>query len=269
MIRSDIEGVTGITTYEEAEKGEIGKRMLMNDLSACIEGILSTGDHEIVIYDEHTDGRNIQIDDLPANVSIICGKPQYRSDWGGIDTSFDIMMMIGFHARSGTEGALLPHSYSRKNLDIRVNNIPVGEIGMEAMIAGDVGVPLVLVTGDSAGMKEAEKLIPTIHTVSVKEALGEFEALCYSPKKTYKLIYVAAAEAVKRAGVRQPHVMRVSAPVELTVEIAETEFLDELRKAFPHYFVHDNLISIQGSSVTEVWSLYCQAERHVKKSHEG
>ena len=58
MIRSDIEGVTGVTTYEQAENSEFGRSMLMNDLNACINGILSTGNHEIVTYDEHTDGRN-------------------------------------------------------------------------------------------------------------------------------------------------------------------------------------------------------------------
>ena len=65
MIRSDIEGVTGVTTYQQAEGTEFGRSMLMNDLRACIEGILATGEHEIVVYDEHTNGRNIDISQLP------------------------------------------------------------------------------------------------------------------------------------------------------------------------------------------------------------
>ena len=188
MIRSDIEGVTGVTTYKQAEGSEFGKKMLNNDLKACIDGILSTGDHKIVIYDEHTDGRNADIEQLPESVSVIMGKPSYRPDWGGIDSSFDAMIMVGFHARSGVEGALLPHSYSRKNLEIRLNGTIVGEIGMEAAIAGDFDVPLWLVTGDSAGTTEAEEIVLGVKTVSVKEAMGEFEALCYSPLKTTKMI---------------------------------------------------------------------------------
>ena len=116
MIRSDIEGVTGVTTYKQAEGTDFGRRMLMNDLKACIDGILSTGEHEIVIYDEHTDGRNIDIEQLPECVTVIMGKPLYRPDWGGIDSSYDAMIMVGFHARSGVPDSLLPHSYSRKNV---------------------------------------------------------------------------------------------------------------------------------------------------------
>ena len=149
MIRSDIEGVTGVTTYEQAEKSSFGRDMLMNDLNACIEGLLSRGPQEIVIYDEHTDGRNIDLSRVNPRVKVICGKPAYRPDWGGIDSSYDALLMVGFHAKSGVPGALLPHSYSRKNLDIRLNGLSVGEIGMEAAVAGDFGVPLVMVTGDS------------------------------------------------------------------------------------------------------------------------
>ena len=87
MIRTDIEGVTGVTTYEQAEGSAFGREMLMNDLNAMIEGILSVGEHEIVLYDEHTDGRNVVLQDLPGSVSVICGKPPYRADWGGIDSS--------------------------------------------------------------------------------------------------------------------------------------------------------------------------------------
>jgi len=100
MIRSDVEGVTGVTTYQQAEGSEFGRAMLANDLNAAIEDLLSTDDHEIVIYDEHTDGRNIALEGLPEGVSVICDKLLYRSDWGGIDSSYDAMIMVGFHARS-------------------------------------------------------------------------------------------------------------------------------------------------------------------------
>jgi D-amino peptidase len=265
MIRSDIEGVTGVTTYAEAEHSDLGLRMLMNDLNACIDGIRSTGNHEIVIYDEHTDGRNVCIDNFPENVSVICGKPNYRIDWGGIDTSFDLMMMIGFHARSGTKGALLPHSYSRKNLNIRVNDIDVGEIGMEAMIAGDFNVPLILVSGDSAGMVEAESIVPGVKTVVVKEALGEYEALCYPPEKTYKMIFKAAAESVKSLKEITPFLLKIPPPVDFEIDIADSDYLKDLSILHPNLFITNNTVRIIGSSVTEAWSQYCSIERSVKK----
>jgi D-amino peptidase len=262
MIRSDIEGVTGVTTYQQAEGSEFGRQMLMNDLLACIEGILDTGEHQIVIYDEHTDGRNVDISQLPDQVSVIMGKPAYRSDWGGIDSSYDAMMMVGFHARSGVEGALLPHSYSRKNLNIRINGTVVGEIGMEAAIAGDFGVPLWLVTGDSAGMAEAEETVKGVKTVSVKEAMGEFEALCYTPSVTGKMIYEAAKKVMTDASAVEP--FKFDGPIEIEIDLADSDYTAKLKKFHPEIFSSGNTVKLNGSTVTEVWSNYLHIQKEVK-----
>jgi D-amino peptidase len=269
MIRSDIEGVTGVTTYKQAEGSEFGRQMLMNDLLACIEGILSTGEHQIVVYDEHTDGRNVDISQLPDCVSVIMGKPAYRSDWGGIDSSYDAMMMVGFHARSGVEGALLPHSYSRKNLNIRINGRVVGEIGMEAAIAGDFGVPLWLVTGDSAGMAEARETVRGVETVSVKEAMGEFEALCYTPKVTAKRIYEAAKKIMdeEKNMVRTPKrvkPLKFDGPIEIEIDLADSDYTAKLKRFHPEIFSAVNTVKLSGATVTEVWSDYLNIQKEVK-----
>ncbi|HBG28016.1 MAG: hypothetical protein A2Y10_17465 [Planctomycetes bacterium GWF2_41_51] len=262
MIRSDIEGVTGVTTYKQAEGSEFGKHMLMSDLKACVDGILSTGEHEIIIYDEHTDGRNVDVLQLPECVSVIMGKPEYRPDWGGIDNSFDAMIMVGFHARSGVKGSLLPHSYSRKNLEIRLNNIVVGEIGMEASVAGDFDVPLLLVTGDSAGMAEAEEIVPGVRTVTVKKAMGEFEAQCYSPKRTSRMIYEAACSIIKNKPKVKP--LKIAGPIEMQIDLAVSEYTEKLQKTHPEIFIKDGTVSIKDKTVTTVWSRYCTIQKEVK-----
>lgn len=263
MIRSDIEGVSGITTYSQAEDSEWGRAMLANDLNAAIAGLLSTGKHEIVIYDEHTDGRNVALDELPDSVSVICGKPLYTPDWGGIDSSYDAMIMVGFHARSGVEGALLPHSYSRKNLNIRINGTIVGEIGMEAAIAGDFGVPVWLITGDSAGMAEAEEIISGVKTVVVKEAMGEFAARCFPPKLTAKRIYEAARAVAQSHPDVKP--LKFAGPIELQIDLAESDYMGKLKKHYGKIFIKDNTIRLNGKTTTEAWSKYGQIQNEVKK----
>lgn len=262
MIRSDIEGVTGVTTYQQAEGSEFARKMLTNDLDACVAGLLAAGEHEIVIYDEHTDGRNVDLSELPECVSVICGKPPYRPDWGGIDSSFDAMIMVGFHARSGVSGALLPHSYSRKNINIRLNSTVVGEIGMEAAIAADFAVPLWLVTGDSAGMAEAKQIVPGVKTVTVKEAMGEFAAKCFAPKKTARLIWEAAEDVVKHPPDVEP--LKFEGPVEMQIDVAASDYTEKLKSAYPEIFINDNTIEINGQTVTEVWSRYTRIQSEVK-----
>ena len=262
MIRSDLEGVTGVTTYNQAENSKFGKLMLENDLNSCIEGLLLTGDHEIVIYDEHTDGRNINIINLPSNVSVICGKPLYQKNWaGGLDSSFDAMIMIGFHARAGITNALLPHSYSHYNLNIYINNIIVGEIGMEVAIAGDFGVPLWLITGDSAGIKEANEFVQNISTVIVKEAIDEFTAKCFSPKLTSKMIYEAAVNIVRNHPKVSPR--RFREPVELKIDLAKSNFTEVMKTFYKELFINSNTLCINAKSVVEAWSEYLYIEKKV------
>jgi len=262
MVLTDVEGATGVTTYEQAEGTAFGQNMLMNDLNAFTEGLFSQGRHEVLIYDEHTDGRNVVMDNLPEQVSVVCGKPLVGEIWRGIDSTYDGLVMVGFHARSGVAGALLPHSYSRKNLNIWINGQVVGEIGMEAAMAGEHDVPLIMVTGDSEGMKEAEELMPGVKTVTVKEDLGEFEARCYPPEKTRRIIYQAAAEIAAKLPKVKP--LKFKAPIELKIEIVQSDYLKKLKDLYPGIFIGQNIIKIVGKTVTAVWMEYLKIQKRVK-----
>ena len=48
LVMTDIEGVTGVTSFEQAENSDFGKRMLMNDLKAVLDGIAEEGAEAIV-----------------------------------------------------------------------------------------------------------------------------------------------------------------------------------------------------------------------------
>ena len=75
IVRCDMEGISGIVSYEQAEPGKseyaIGQRYFMRDLLALVNGLNDGGAEEILIYDEHFFGRNVDIDSLPENVSVI------------------------------------------------------------------------------------------------------------------------------------------------------------------------------------------------------
>jgi D-amino peptidase len=261
MVRCDIEGVSGIVSYTQAEPGaeeyEFGKRMFQSDLLALLEGLLAGGANSIVIYDEHYYGRNIDPAWLSPGVTAICGKPPYRIDWpGGLDATFDGVVLLGFHAKAGTVGALLPHSYEPDIRDLRLNGVSIGEIGMEAAVAGDCGVPVVLVTGDSASAAEAESLLPGVRAVAVKEAFAESGARCYPLVETSARIRAAAEAIVKNPPVVRPY--RCQAPVTLEVELQDGAYRDALQSLYPGEMVDENTLSITGGKATIVWADYWQ-----------
>jgi len=259
MIRCDIEGVSGVVSYEQAEPGKpeytFGLRMFKSDLLSCVAGLLGGGADEIVIYDEHYYGRNIDPEWLPDKVVFIAGKPPYCVDWaGGLDASFAGIILLGFHSKFGTPGGLLHHSYELDIRDLRLNGRSMGEIGMEAAIAGDFGVPVLLVTGDSAGVAEAEALLPGARVVTVKESLGETSGRCLPLSVTAPSIRESAMACVSHPPAVEP--LTVKPPVILDVELNDGHYLKAVRRISHDKMADEQTLKLTGRSVTQVWADY-------------
>ncbi|MHB0913042.1 MAG: M55 family metallopeptidase [Armatimonadota bacterium] len=269
MVRCDMEGTSGVVSYEQVEPGrseyEFGQSMFMADLLALLEGLKAGGADEIVIYDEHYYGRNIDLSQLPGYATAICGKPPYRADWaGGLDSSFSGVVLLGFHSKAETPGGLLPHSYELEIEDLTLNGISVGEIGIEAAIAGDYGVPVVLVTGDSAGVNEARELIPGVTGIAVKKSCSETGGICYPIASTTAMIRKAGESVVRSISDIKPY--SVSDKVELKIKLRECPYLEAVKRIYGSDIVGDRTLVIRGGSATEVWAEYwdrkvkCQSE---------
>ncbi len=261
MIRCDMEGVSGVVSEEQTTPSSpefvYAQDRLMDDLLALVEGLNEAGADRIVIYDEHYFGRNVRSDLLPANTQVISGKPPYRPDWpGGLDSSFAGLILLGFHVKSGTAGGLLPHSYEPCIADIRLNSISVGEIGMEAAVAGDWGVPAVLVVGDLASTEEARSLLPGISAVAVKEAFSTDGAMCYSGARVRNGLIEAAQHLIYSPPAVQP--FRLTNPVELAIAFHEGRYLEVLRQHCQQMMVDDRTIRLTAETATSVWAAYWQ-----------
>ena len=232
MVRCDMEGASGVVSYSQVRPGPEyaeGHRLFMSDLLALLAGLSDGGADEVVVYDVHTHGRNVDMVVVPDFASVICGKPPYRVDWpGGLDPEFDGLILLGAHAMAGTAGALMPHTYWGDVTELRVNGQAVGEIAIEAAVAGDLGVPLVLVTGDSAGVAESAALRAGSLGVVVKDSLGQEAALCYPVPVTTALIRRAARQVVENPPEVEP--CRVVGPVTLELDLRESERLGRLRE---------------------------------------
>lgn len=258
MIRCDMEGATGIVSMEQSDPSgkeyDSGRNMFNLDLRAVIEGLNEAGADEIYVYDEHFYGRNVELADLPKNIHVICGKPPYRPDWaGGLDSTFAGLVLVGLHSMALTPSALLAHTYEEEILEMDVNGTKVGEIGLETMIAGEMGVPLILVTADSEGIREAKELVPDVEGVSVKESLGDNSALCYPCRTTRSRIKEAAARAAFKA--EKIKACKSENPAVLTVTLKESAFLDRIKETYAGV-VQGNKVVLSYPTLLEAYSVY-------------
>jgi D-amino peptidase len=122
----------------------------------------------------------------------------------GLDDSYSAVILIGYHAKAGGERGVLAHTGSGTIADLRINGRSVGEGGMNIHVAGALGVPVVLISGDDVTLAQARELVPNIEGVQVKEAIGPSAARSLRPEEARRLIREGTARAIRRRGEIKP-----------------------------------------------------------------
>src|SRR5204862_101360 len=132
--------------------------------------------------DSHWFMRNLLAEELHQAAELLSGDPKPRSMVEGIEAGFEAALFIGYHARAGTRHAILDHTYADRIHEVRLNGRPVGELGINAALAGVAGVPVALVSGDASLAAEATALLgANVATVVVKEAVSRHAARSVAP----------------------------------------------------------------------------------------
>ena len=223
----------------------------MSDVNAAIEGAIEAGAKEVVVFDMHKHGLNIFLDKIHPQAKVISGKPAKIYPLLKLDESFKGMMMIGYHAMAGTKGGLITYSYDFSMKNLYLNDVLMGEIGMEAAIAGTYGVPLIMVSGDSKVMEEGKKLSIEFEEAVVKYAINEHSAICPSLSVTRKIIKEKAKSAVNRIEEFKPYI--VSSPYTIRVEFFETLGAEKAMKILGVKRLGDKIVEIEGDDLAFLW----------------
>jgi D-amino peptidase len=140
----------------------------------------------------------------------------------GVDAGFDAALFVGYHAMGGSRHAIIDHTYTSMVHEVRLNGQPVGELAINAALAGTYGVPVAMVSGDQALAAEANALLGTVEAVIVKHAVGRFAARSVHPGESCRRIREGATAALRRP--HRPYVL--STPITLDVEFALTQMAD-------------------------------------------
>ena len=222
FITADYEGVSGYVQWESGSEREA----ITADINAAIAGAVEGGASEILAGESHANMRNIIPEKLDPRASFLSGQPKPLNHAGGIDSTFDAAMLVAYHAKAGTWGGIMAHTYTLKVFSLKFNGIEVGEIGTDAAIAGYFGVPVVMVTGDKAGCDEACALLGDIETVVVKEGISRSAGRCLHPEEARKLIMEGAERAMSLIGTAKPFV--IEPPVRTEVVFIDPGLADNL-----------------------------------------
>ena len=242
-ISVDMEGIAGVVHEDQTNPidprcaGEYGRfrRLMTREANAAIEGAFDGGATEILVNDSHWTMKNLLAEELHPAATLLAGGPKTWSMMEGIERGWDLAAFIGYHAKAGTANAILDHTYTDRILDVRLNGRSVGELGINAALAGAFGVPVGLVSGDQSLALEARDLLGEgVRSVVVKEAVSRHAARAIAPERACILIHDAMREVVAgRAGSSAKPLppFRPASPTAIEVDFAVTVQADHAAMA--------------------------------------
>jgi len=162
---------------------EHARKWMAHDVNAVCEGAFSAGASRVLVKDAHGPGTNLLSHKIDERAELFTGWGPLGSMVEGLDSTFDGLMLVGYHSRAGTERGVLSHTFMGQIESLEIGGVEVGETGIAAAWAGHWEVPVILVAGDEAVTVEAEELLPGVTVCAVKRGLNRESAITLSRKE--------------------------------------------------------------------------------------
>jgi len=182
LIAVDLEGIHGIVgdAYEtltgSKQYGEAIEAATL-EINTAVAALFDCGATRVVVWDNHGGGRNIDFSKVDPRAE----SADWRSDPRRFDFvdkhNFTAVLLLGYHAREGTIGGVLAHTYSSKKIQyVKLDGRAIGELETDTYILGEHGLPVIFVASDDFATAQIREISPSLTTVITKYGKGRNEA---------------------------------------------------------------------------------------------
>jgi D-amino peptidase len=224
-ISIDMEGVAGVADPSDTRPGESQyeycRKLMTWECNAVIEGCFDAGATDVIVNDSHGSMTNLLQVEIDPRARVVRGWTKRFGMVQGLEDDVDATMFVGYHAAAGHADGVLNHTMNGRDIvGVYVNTEPAGELRLNAAMAGWLGVPVVLVSGDDVVCAEARACLGDIEVVEVKRAIDRFTAVSIHPSRAQSALRDAARRALSRLSNAQPY--RVEIPATLRVNWSST-----------------------------------------------
>lgn len=255
-IVADGEGISGVVSSDEmhptGSRFEEFRKLMTMDANAAIDGAFEAGAKEVLVNDAHWSSLNIIYEKLDARAEIIRGASNKRLSMVEHVEGYDGALFIGLHAKVGhSHGVANETMIGPEMYEMRMNGMPVGELELNAALAGYFDVPVLMVSGDDCLAKEAKQSLGNIETAIVKYAIDRWTARCLSLENAHKEIKNKASQAVHRIKEIKPYT--IYGQVELEIEWTSTAACKRASLVPRSYMKSPRIIAYKGKDILEAW----------------
>jgi D-amino peptidase len=245
-VSTDLEGVSGVYKFAQTREKDSPLNIqaceyFMDDLAAVIRGLRDGGATEIVVLDGHGSGAIIPHMMAPG-AKYITGPGKMSIQI--FDSTFDGIVMFGYHAMMGTPDGVLNHTQnSIMEKRFWYNDVESGELAQDAIEAGLMGVPPIMVTGDEAVCREAKKFFGNnIVTVATKKGIAREAAMLYPFEENRKALYEGAKKAIAAIPKCKPYTIKLPVNVKY-------QYLDPATKLPEKKIITKEWVSTDGKNL--------------------
>lgn len=223
FISVDMEGLAGVVTASDVNPSGPDyahfRTIMAGETNAAIDGAFRAGATDVLVRDSHGSKQNLLPGDVDPRARLLRGASTGpKNMMEGIDSTFDAVVFIGYHAKAGTASAILEHTSTGNVIDISINGVSLPEGGYNALVAGLYGVPVVFVAGDRAVVEQVRGLVGPIDGIAVKDEIGD-ASLGLSPQRAQEEIRKGVEQAIRNRGRAKPY--RLQGPYTMVLKVRQ------------------------------------------------
>ena len=224
FISADMEGCAAVSAPQAlmhdrwAWEWTSARRWMTQEVAAASEAALEAGFSEVIVADGHGSAHSIEPEGLPDNVRLVRSWPRPLLQMQGVEVAgVEACAFVGYHAPAGTADSVLAHSYSGASYrSIRVNGEMCSEGYLNAALAGERGLSIVFVSGDTQTIDDAARYAPEAVRFISKQSLGWRSQMSLPPAQVCRMLKASFADALRKP-VPKPFVL--SGPYRLEAEM--------------------------------------------------
>lgn len=249
FISVDMEGLAGVVSGSDVSASGRDyahfRTIMAGETNAAVEGALAAGASYILVRDSHGAKTNLLPGEVDPRAHLLRGQSTGpKNMMEGIDSTFDAVVFIGYHAGAGMPDAILEHTSTGNVVDFSINGVSLPEGGYNALVAGLYGVPVVFVAGDQAVVDQMRSLVGPVGGVAVKQEIAD-ASLGMSPAAARDAIRSGVEQAIRSRDRARP--WRLQAPYTMVLKVKEDRALyPRARRTGPGEvtFTSDSLLEV-------------------------
>lgn len=230
LIAIDMEGIHGVVgqpyvgLLRDIPDYKIAVENGTKEVNAAVKALFDSGATKVAVWDNHGGGGNLDFEKIDPRVTKIDSKgDKFRFDFAK-DHDFCGIVYLGYHAREGTLGAVLAHTYSSVAIQYaKLDGVAVGELELDTYIAATYGIAPLFSASDDICNAQFSALAPDAVTVTTKYAKGRNAADFRDEDEVLREIYDGVCAAVKKS----PSAVGYPVPASAEIRYTRMEFAAE------------------------------------------